>query len=78
MTIVATVAKMGWAAGRQWRAMPQDRRRRLEALVRQSAGWPTNLSAAERRELWTLVQELQLGEVFRQGATRSGPRRRGG
>jgi hypothetical protein len=77
MTIVATAAKVGWAARRQWRAIPQNRRQRLEALLRQSGGWPANLSAAERRELWTLVQELNLGEVLRQGATRSASRRRG-
>jgi hypothetical protein len=76
--IIAGLAHAGWTARRQWQALPADRRQRLQALLRQSAGRPTNLSAAERRELWSLFGELNLGEVLREArapSRRPSPRR---
>ena len=79
MTLAASAGQAAWATWRQWRALPAERRDRLQALVRQSAGGPSNLSAAERRELRGLVGELRLGEVLRDSAmrgSRGGFRRR--
>jgi hypothetical protein len=72
--MIASMAHAGWTARRQWQALPTDRRQRLQALLRQSAGRPTRLSAAELRELWTLLGELNLGEALREG-TRASSRR---
>lgn len=75
MTIAASLAQGAWAARRQWRALPSERRARLQALLRQSAGRPSNLSPAERQELQTLLGELNLGAVLRETAMKvSSPR----
>jgi hypothetical protein len=79
MTIAASVGQAAWAVRRQWQELPADRRNRLQALLRQSTGRPSNLSAAERQELRALVGELNLGEVLRDSAmraSRGGSRRR--
>jgi hypothetical protein len=79
MTMAATLGQAAWATRRQWRALPAERRDRLQALLRQSAGRPSKLSAAERRELQELVGELGLGDVLRDStmrASRHGLRRR--
>ncbi len=68
MTIAASLARGAWAARRQWQALPSERRARLQALLRQSAGRPGNLSPAERQELQTLLGELNLGAVLRETA----------
>lgn len=73
--MAASVGQAAWATRRQWRALPAERRDRLQALLRQSAGRPANLSAAERQELWALLRELNLGEVLRAGASRASRRR---
>jgi hypothetical protein len=70
MTLAASLGQAAWATRRQWRALPAERRDRLQALLRQSAGRPSNLSAAERQELRELVGELNLGDVLRDSATR--------
>ena len=49
MTMAATLGQAAWATRRQWRALPAERRDRLQVLLRQSAGRPSKLSAAERR-----------------------------
>lgn len=79
MTMVASVGQAAWATHRQWRALPVDRRDRLQALLRQSVGRPSSLSAVEFQELRGLVAELNLGEVLREStmrASRRGFRRR--
>ncbi len=68
MTIAASLGQAAWATRRQWQALPSERRARLQALLRQSAGRPSNLSGSERRELQTLLGELNLGAVLRQTA----------
>ncbi len=78
-TVAASLGQAGWAARRQWRALPAERRARLQALLRQSAGRPSNLSTDERQELRRLVGELNLGDVLREStrrASRRGFRRR--
>ena len=75
MTIAATLGQTAWAARRQWMALPQERRDRAQALLRQSGGRPSNLSAAERKELRSLLADLNLGDVLRQGAMRVSSRR---
>jgi hypothetical protein len=67
--IATAVGQFAWAAGRQWRALPADRRDRLQALLRQSATRPASLSASERQELGQLMRELELGQLARRMAT---------
>jgi hypothetical protein len=74
MTVAASVGRAAWAAGRQWRALPAAHRDRLQGLLRQSAGRPSNLSPAERDELRRLVGELNLGDVLRDSARRTSRR----
>lgn len=74
MTVAASLGQAAWAAGRQWRALPAERRARLQALLRQSGGRPSNLSTADREELRMLVGELNLGDVLRNSAMRASRR----
>ena len=74
VTLAATVGQAALATRRQWRALPAERRDRLQTLVRQSAGRPSNLSAAERKELLGLAGELNLGDVLRNSAARASRR----
>jgi hypothetical protein len=74
MTVAASLGQAVWAMGRQWRALPAERRDRLRVLLGQSTGGPSRLSAAERTELRELVGELHLGEVLRDRATRASRR----
>ncbi len=75
LTVAAAIGQAALGAKRRWKALPAERRNRLQALLRQSAGRPSNLSASERRELQTIVAELNLGDVVRQSATRASRRR---
>lgn len=72
--MAASVGQAAWAARQQWRALPAERRDRLQALLRQSAGRPSNLSAADRQELRSLVGDLNLGAVLRDSAMRASRR----
>ena len=79
MTMAASLGQAAWATHRQWRALPAERRARLLVLLRESAGGPSSLSAAERTELRGLVGDLRLGDVMRDSAMRAsrrGSRRR--
>jgi hypothetical protein len=71
MTMAAMLGQAAWAANRQWRALPPERRDRAQALLRQSGGRPGNLSAAERQELRTLLADLNLGAVVRDSMMRA-------
>jgi hypothetical protein len=77
LTIAASLGQAAWETRRQWQALPPERRGRLQALLRQSAAGPSNLSAADRQELRGLIGELHLGEVLRSGAIRATGRGRG-
>jgi hypothetical protein len=72
---VASIGQIAWALREQWQQLPPKRRSRLQELIRRSAGRPSNLSAAERREVRSLVAELHLGEVIRDGALRAAGRK---
>ncbi len=74
LTVAAALGQAAWGAKRRWEELPAERRNRLQALLRQSAGRPANLSAAERRELQSILAELKLGEVVRQSASRAARR----
>jgi hypothetical protein len=74
LTIAASLGQAAWGTRRQWRALPADRRTRLQALLRQSGGRPSNLSAGERQELRGLLAELNLGDVLRDTAMRASRR----
>ena len=69
--LAASLGQGAWAVQRQWRALPVDRRARLQALLRQSAGGPSNLSAPEREELRALLSELNLSEVLHESTMRT-------
>lgn len=71
LAIAASLGQAVWATRRQWQALPPERRSRLQALLRQSAGGPANLSETDRQELRELIGELHLGEVLRNSAIRS-------
>ncbi|MGZ6615774.1 MAG: hypothetical protein ACXVFQ_15240 [Solirubrobacteraceae bacterium] len=71
LTIAASLGQAAWATRRQWQALPGERRSRLQALLRQSAGGPANLSATDRQELRGLIGELNLGVVLRNSAIRA-------
>ena len=72
--LAASLGQGAWAVRRQWRALPVDRRARLQALLRQSAGGPFNLSAPEREELRALLSELDLSQVLRETTMRTARR----
>jgi hypothetical protein len=74
LTVAASLGRAAWATRRQWQALPAERRDRLQTLLRQSAGRPSNLSPAERQELGRLIGELNLGDVLREGAMRASRR----
>jgi hypothetical protein len=74
MTVAASLGQAAWATRRQWRAMPAEHRDRLQALLRQCAGRPSNLSSADRDELRRLIGELNLAAVLRDSAMRASRR----
>lgn len=73
-TIAASLGQAALATRRRWRALPAERRRRLQVLMRQAAKGPATLSPAERQELRGLVSELNLGAVLHDSAMRASRR----
>ena len=71
LTIALALGQAAWTARQQWEAIPVERRARLQTLLRQSAGGPSSLTAADRAELRALIAELNLGEVVRTSAARA-------
>jgi hypothetical protein len=57
-TVIAL--QLARATREHWQSIPRAKRRRLQSLLRQSRGKPSNLTQAERRELRKLVSALQL------------------
>ena len=76
LTIAASLGQAAWATRRQWQALPPEHRSRLQALQRQSAAGPANLTSTDRQELRTLIGELNIGEVLRNSAIRASRRGR--
>jgi hypothetical protein len=75
LTVAAALLQGARSAHRQWQAIPAARRSRLQDLLRRSGGRPGNLSASERRELQSLIGELNLAQVVRETAQRATVRR---
>jgi len=59
----ALLIEAGLIARGRWRSMPERERRQLVMLARRSRGWPGNLSAAERTELWRLMVRLNVRDL---------------
>jgi hypothetical protein len=72
----ATAGRFAWSATQRWKQLPLDDRNRLQTLLRRSGGHPTRLSPAERRELGTLVRDLELASLVRGAALDAAPQRR--
>lgn len=53
------------ATREHWESIPRAKRKRLQTLLRKSGGKPSNLTAAERRELRKLVRALDLSSLAR-------------
>jgi hypothetical protein len=73
--VATTAGRFAWSAAQRWRALPPDRRDRLQDLLRKSGGRPSGLSAAERRELSALVRDLELPGLVRGAAMDATPPR---
>jgi hypothetical protein len=73
---VLTVAEAVVATRRHWTGLDPHTRRRLRELVVKSRGRPSNLTAAEKRELRALVGNLNLTRLGRDLATVARPGRR--
>jgi hypothetical protein len=56
------------ATRQHWQSIPEEDRARLQHLLRQSHGKPSNLSKAERGELRKLVRALRLPSLVRNTA----------
>jgi len=79
---------MPWAAllqasvviGSRWWALSESDRARIGRLLRESRGWPANLSAKERKELRKLVVKYDLkgagSELLLLARTRGARRKR--
>ena len=52
-------------AGQHWRALDEKDRHRLTTLLRDSRGWPGNLTSRERDELRKLAARLDLPGIGR-------------
>jgi hypothetical protein len=74
--VALTAAQVGRTVHDHWRAVPADQRERLAQLLRQTKGKPSNLSAAERRELRALVRALNVPRVAVRAAIAAGIGRR--
>jgi cell division FtsZ-interacting protein ZapD len=77
LSVAAALGHAALATRRNWHALPQADRSRLQALLRQATSAPASLSAADRQELKELVTALRLGEVVREAAPRAVGRRGG-
>jgi hypothetical protein len=63
-----TVGQLAWTVRQHWHAVPADRRERLQELLRESRGRPSNLSKSQRGELRKLVRELNAPQLVRKAA----------
>jgi hypothetical protein len=72
---VLTVAEAVVATRRHWAGLDPRTRKRLRELVTKSRGRPSNLTAAEKRELRSLVGSLNLTKLGRDLAAVASPLR---
>jgi len=74
--VALTAAQVGRTVHDHWRAVPAEQRDRLAQLLRQARGRPSNLSAAERRELRALLRALNVPRAVVRAAVAGGLGRR--
>jgi hypothetical protein len=74
---VLTIAEAVVATRRHWAGLDPHTRRRLRQLVMKSGGRPSNLTAAEKQELRSLVGRLNLTKLGRDLAAVASPLRGG-
>jgi len=55
-----TLLEVALLARGRWRALSRRDRARLAVLLARSRGWPGNLSALERAEIWALLVRMDL------------------
>jgi hypothetical protein len=55
---VVAAIEIGWLANRHWRRLDKDERRRARELLVKSRGFPSRLSARERREAERILEKL--------------------
>jgi hypothetical protein len=63
-----TVGQLAWTLRQHWQAIPTEHRERLQQLLRQAKGNPSNLPEHDRRELRQLIHELNLPRLLRRTA----------
>ena len=63
-----TVGQLAWVLREHWQAIPIEHRTRLQQLLRQARGNPSNLPERDRRELRELVREVNLPRLLRRSA----------
>ncbi len=59
----AVVLQVGAVLGTRWWALPEGDRARIGQLLRESRGWPPNLSAKQRKELRGILDRFDLRGV---------------
>jgi hypothetical protein len=72
---VLVAAEAAVATKQHWDRLPPGTRQRVIALLAKSKGKPSNLSAAEKKELRTLVRQLHLVRLGRDLAVVASPLR---
>jgi hypothetical protein len=55
---VIAAIEIGWLANRHWHRLDKDERRRARELLIKSRGFPSRLSARERREAERILEKL--------------------
>ena len=56
----AVLLQVGAVLGTRWWALPERDRARVGELLRESRGWPPNLSAKDRKELRRIFAKFDL------------------
>jgi hypothetical protein len=72
---VLIAAEAALATKKHWDRLPPGTRQRVVGLVAKSKGRPSNLSAAEKKELRSLVRQLHLVRLGRDLAVVASPLR---
>ena len=66
LTPLAVALQAAMVARDHWQGLDERDRRRLSRLVRDSRGWPGNLTSKEREELTALLRRLDLPGMGRE------------
>jgi hypothetical protein len=65
MGLALTAAQVAWTIREHWQSIPSERRDRLQELLRETNGKPSNVSKSKRRELRKLVRQLNAPKLAR-------------